>query len=128
MQELIDALSPGAFEALVRARLKAARKPGCVRVVSGQVLRAAAEAGNSFARFLRALRMGLGARGSGPKVTEALQLFAPGFRHGTMDDLLQIARKAATDLWRTRSRCWTSWRRIEQWRATGMTCSCMAKI
>ncbi len=93
VQELIDALSPGAFDTLVRARLKAARKPGCVRVASGQVLRAAAEAGNSFARFVRALRMGLGARGSDPKVAEALQLFASGFRNSTMDDLLQVARK-----------------------------------
>jgi len=93
VQELIDALSPAAFETLVQTRLKAARKRGCVRVASGQVLRAAEQAGSSFARFLRALRMGLGTRGKDPKAVEALQLFTPEFRHSTMNDLLQIARK-----------------------------------
>ena len=62
-----------------------------VAVASGQLLRAMEQSGMSFSRFVRALRMGLGNRSGDPKVAEALKLFGPGFRHGTMSSLLAIA-------------------------------------
>jgi hypothetical protein len=49
--------------------------------------------GLSFARFLRALRMGLGNRFGDPKVAQGLALFKSAFRKSTMPQLLEIARK-----------------------------------
>jgi Mg-chelatase subunit ChlD len=49
--------------------------------------------GSPFARFMRALRMGLGNRHADPIVAEALALFGKRFRHLDMNGLLEIARK-----------------------------------
>jgi hypothetical protein len=49
--------------------------------------------GSSFARFFRALRMGLGNRHGDPLVEEALGWFDKRFRHSTMPELLELARK-----------------------------------
>ena len=47
----------------------------------------------SFARFVRALRMGLGNRHGDPKVAQGLELFRGRFRHSAMAGLLDMARK-----------------------------------
>jgi len=91
VENLFKVLGPQTFEVLTHAHLTAARKKGCVRINSGHVLRAAEQANHSFARFLRALRMGLGNRWDDPLVAEALTLFGPDFRRSSMDDLLQVA-------------------------------------
>jgi len=51
------------------------------------------KAGLSFARFLRALRMGLGNRHKDPKVAAGLALFRRKFRASSMVELLEIARR-----------------------------------
>jgi hypothetical protein len=93
VDDLFQALGPQVFRVLSRIRLRPARQSGCVRVGSGHVLRSAQQAGQSFPRFLRALRMGQGNRSGDPKVGEALALFGPDFRHSEMADLLRIARE-----------------------------------
>src|SRR6185312_2718721 len=69
------------------------RKWGCVVVDSGRVLHEIEKTGLSFARFLRALRMGLGNRHQDPKVAEGLALFRGKFRRSTMPDLMAVARR-----------------------------------
>jgi Mg-chelatase subunit ChlD len=49
--------------------------------------------GLSFARFVRALRMGLGNRHEDPKVQAGLDLFRGKFRKSSMADMLEIAKK-----------------------------------
>ncbi len=90
---LLERLGDRAAEVLTRIPLGAARKPNHVLVPSGRLLRALEGAGHSFARFIRALRTGLGNRSGDPKVAEGLQLFNSGFRKSTMPQLLDIARK-----------------------------------
>jgi hypothetical protein len=51
------------------------------------------KAGLSFARFFRALRMGLGNRHNDPKVAQGLALFKGRFRQSSMAELLAKARK-----------------------------------
>jgi hypothetical protein len=90
---LLGALGGRAFSVLTRVRLRLARRPGCVAISNGEVLQEMERAGLSFARFVRALRMGLGNRHKDPKVAQALALFGGDFRHSNMDRLLEIARK-----------------------------------
>ena len=78
---------------LTRVPLGAAWKDGCVSIGSGRLLREMDSLGLSFARFFRALRLGLGDRSGDPRVAEALALFKGRFRHSTMAQLLEIARK-----------------------------------
>ncbi len=93
VEELVEALHLQAFAVLVRTRLQLGWKPDCVRIGSGQLLRALERGGDSFARFMRALRMGLGDRHGDPKVAEALDLFGGRFRDSQPDALLGIARE-----------------------------------
>ena len=98
IEPLIEGLGRHAFAALTSKRLGVARRPGAVRVDVGGVLRRLEKEGQSFARFLRALRMGLGDRHGDQKVQAALALFrgargAPGFRASSMPRLLEIARE-----------------------------------
>ena len=89
--ELFRVAGGQAFRILTRCRLRPGRTAASVSVANGQLLRAMEQSGMSFSRFVRALRMGLGNRSGDPKVAEALKLFGPGFRHGTMTSLLAIA-------------------------------------
>jgi hypothetical protein len=87
---LLAYLGRHADEVLPRVPLGAGRKPGHVVVASGRLLREMEGAGSSFARFLRALRMGLGNRFGDPKVAAGLALFRSSFRKSTMPQLLDI--------------------------------------
>ncbi len=60
---------------------------------NGALLQELSRQGSAFARFVRALRMGLGNRYRDPKVAEALALLQRGFRRAHMEDLVAIARK-----------------------------------
>jgi hypothetical protein len=93
VESLLGALRGQAFAVLSTTHLGVARQNGCVLVSSGKVLLQMERAGMSFARFVRALRMGLGNRHGDPKVAQGLELFRNRFRHSTMDDLMVVTRK-----------------------------------
>ena len=59
---LLDALQAHSFDVLSKTPLEIARNPQAVRVAGGRVLVQMEKLGSSFARFVRALRMGLGNR------------------------------------------------------------------
>jgi hypothetical protein len=90
---LLGCLQGRAFPVLAATKLGVARRAGCVLVEGGRVLLEMEKAGLSFARFVRALRMGLGNRHRDLKVAEALALFRRRFRSSTMPELLDIARR-----------------------------------
>jgi hypothetical protein len=103
VEELLGRLQGQAFDVLTATRLGAARRPGHVVVESGRLLLEMEKAGLSFARFVRALRMGLGNRHHDPKVAEALELFKGTFRKSSMADLHAIARRLRAIFgWETR--------------------------
>jgi len=93
VDQLLSSLSSRAFAVLSSATLNVARAAGCVQVESGRILLEMEQAGMSFARFFRALRMGLGNRHNDPKVAEGLKLFRGKFRNKEMPDLLAIAKR-----------------------------------
>jgi hypothetical protein len=90
---LLNLLQGRAAQALRETRLGVARRPDCVTVSCGNLLRVLEEAGTSFARFVRALRMGLGDRHGDEKVARGLALFKGGFRNHDMQQLLEVTRK-----------------------------------
>jgi hypothetical protein len=87
---LLEALAERAFAVLSRTRLTPALRPGAVGVQSAALLHEMERAGLSFARFVRALRMGLGDRHADPRVARALALFERGFRKQKMAGLYEI--------------------------------------
>src|SRR5262249_3977529 len=93
VETLLAALQARAFEVLTRHPLGVSRRRGCVTVQNGRLLLAMERAGLSFARFMRALRMGLGNRHGDPKVAEGLALFKGKFRKADMPALLDPARR-----------------------------------
>jgi hypothetical protein len=93
VDHLLACLQGRAFPVLPAVRLGAARLRGCVVIEGGRVLLEMEKAGLSFARFVRALRMGLGNRHADPKVAEGLALFRKRFRASSMPELLDIARR-----------------------------------
>jgi hypothetical protein len=90
---LLDSLQGRVFDVLTSTRLNAARRRGCVVVQSGRILLEMEKAGMSFARFFRALRLGLGNRHHDPKVAEGLALFRTGFRQSSMENLYEISKR-----------------------------------
>jgi hypothetical protein len=90
---LLAALGADACAVLGQAPLGLSRVTGSVRVESGALLTKMERHGLSFARFARALRMGLGDRHGDPRVAAALALFDKRFRHLDMDGLLALARR-----------------------------------
>jgi len=70
----------------------AARAQESVGVRQGVVLAALAQAGNPFARFMRALRLGWGNRDGDPIVAAGLALFGRRFKKAGNLELLEIAR------------------------------------
>lgn len=93
VERLLEALGANAFSVLCACRLQAAARPGAVRVQTGAVLQELEKRGSSFARFMRALRMGLGDRHGDPKVQAGLALFKKRFRKSSMSHLWQITRE-----------------------------------
>src|SRR5690606_28502170 len=86
VERLLHMLRGAAFEVLTRVRLDVAY----VRVDGGRLLLEIARCDNPFARFVRALRMGLGDRDGDPRVEAGLALFKGGFRHLDMTGLWKI--------------------------------------
>jgi len=93
IEQLFQSLQGHAFEVLTSTRLEAARKYNAVAVSSGRLLHQMERAGLSFARFFRALRMGLGNRHEDPRVEQGLELFRGKFRKSDMRQLKTIAEK-----------------------------------
>jgi hypothetical protein len=93
VEVLLDTLQSRAFAVLSRGDLQVARDRASVSVSSGGLLLAMERSQLSFARFMRALRMGLGNRQGDPLVARGLDLFRRNFRKGDMTSLLQIARE-----------------------------------
>jgi hypothetical protein len=75
---------------LSACEITTARRPTALRIETGQVLTELEAAGSSFAKFVRAMRMGLGRRHADPKVNEALALFGKGFKRSDMERLYEI--------------------------------------
>jgi len=93
VSDLLRVLGVNAFAVLSSCSLELGHDPNRVRVDSGALLRTLSELGHSFARFMRALRMGLGNRHEDPKVEAALALFRPSFKKLEMPALLDVAYK-----------------------------------
>lgn len=93
VESLFAALQHRTFEVLSAAPMDVARRYGCVAVLNGRVLTLMEKAGLSFARFVRALRMGLGNRHDDPKVEAGLALFKGRFRKSDMPTLYEITKK-----------------------------------
>lgn len=84
-----------AFEVLSAEALGVAFDPTCVQVERGALLRELDRRGHAFARFVRALRMGLGDRHEDEQLQRALSLFRGGFRHLDMEGLYEVVLKLA---------------------------------
>jgi len=92
--QLLAQLGPAAALILREVSLQPGFWASTVWVESGALLRALEEQGHGWARFVRALRMGLGNRQDDPRVAEALRLFrGKQFRKSSMEDLLVIAKR-----------------------------------
>jgi hypothetical protein len=91
---LFEVLRGSMLEVLSSATVRFALDAETVVVEHGRLLQALEKSGSSFARWVRALRMGLGDRHNDEKVSRALELFSGvSFRKSTMRELLEIARK-----------------------------------
>lgn len=93
--QLLNMLMGAAFEALSSQSLGVAYHEDSVVVQRGVLLRELDRIGHPFARFVRALRMGLGNRHGDPLVAEALELFKGGFRRSDMQQLWEITLRLA---------------------------------
>lgn len=88
---LLQMFQASSFDALCARPLGVAFDENAVVVDSGLVLRELDRRGHPFARFVRAMRMGLGNRHGDPLLERALALFKGGFRHKDMRGLYEIA-------------------------------------
>jgi hypothetical protein len=95
LEMLLQRTGADAFAVLTQVKLGVAYDRTCIAVQNGKLLRLLDAGGNSFARFMRALRMGLGNRSRDPKVAEALRLFKGDFRDSDMARLYEIAKRLA---------------------------------
>lgn len=91
LKKVLQMLQASALDALSARPLGVAFDPASVVVDSGLVLRELDRRGHPFARFVRAMRMGLGNRHDDPLLARALSLFKGGFRHKDMRGLYEIA-------------------------------------
>jgi hypothetical protein len=92
---LLSMLLGAALPVLSSRALGVAFKEDCVVVQRGFLLRELERVGQPFARFVRALRMGLGDRHGDPTLQEALELFKGRFRHHDMEGLYQVTLRLA---------------------------------
>lgn len=90
LDTILSLLGCRAFATLVENPPSVARDPDSLLVRGGAVLLAMDKAGQSFSRFFRALRLGLGDRTGDLKVAAALALFGKQFRQSTMQELYQV--------------------------------------
>jgi hypothetical protein len=91
VQRLLQMFQASSFDALSARPLGVAFEDDSVVVDSGLVLRELDRRGHPFARFVRAMRMGLGNRHGDPLLDRALALFKGGFRHKDMRGLYEVA-------------------------------------
>ena len=87
---LVRTLGPSTVPTLAAAGLGAARQRGAISVGAGALLRGLEAQGDSFGRFVRALRTGLGERHGDPLVAQALALFDKGFRKRDNEGLWEV--------------------------------------
>jgi hypothetical protein len=95
VMELLMMLRADAPAVLADIGPEVAHDPACLRIEGGRVLGRLDELGHSFARFVRALRMGLGNRSGDAKVDLALTYFGAGFRSLGMHGLLRVTKAVA---------------------------------
>jgi hypothetical protein len=95
LSQLLETLRAGSFDALSSHAMAVAHDPDAVIVHRGRLLRELERSGQPFARFVRALRMGLGNRDGDPLLEQALALFDRRFRHHDMDGLYRVALRLA---------------------------------
>lgn len=94
--KLLDWLVVDAFAVLTKIELGVAFDQACVVMRNDRLLLALEASGSSFARFVRALRMGQGNRSGDPRVETALALFPRGdFRRYDMKALWQVTQQLA---------------------------------
>ncbi|MFO0612232.1 MAG: vWA domain-containing protein [Polyangiaceae bacterium] len=93
VRRVLSHVGAAAVSVLPGVGLGVARDDASVMIETGSFLFTLEKSALSFARFARALRMGLGNRHADPKVAEALELFGPSFKSSTMEQLLEIADK-----------------------------------
>ena len=93
LTDLLRMLGARALAVLPAAHLGVCRNSGEVTIDNGQLLQEMERQGSSFARFFRALRMGLGNRHNDPKVEAGLKLFGRKFRHMSMKELWKVVRE-----------------------------------
>ena len=93
VDRLLNMLLASAAEALCERPLGVAFDEESVEVPGGALLRELDRRGHPFARFVRAMRMGLGNRSGDPLLQRALDLFKGNFRHNDMQALYEIALK-----------------------------------
>ncbi len=91
VSQLLNMLQASTFGALSVRPLSVAFDATAVEIDSGLVLRELDRRGHPFARFVRAMRMGMGNRHDDPLLHQALALFKGGFRHQDMRGLYDIA-------------------------------------
>ncbi|MEZ4247747.1 MAG: HEAT repeat domain-containing protein [Polyangiales bacterium] len=91
---LLGALGPRSVLLLI-GNVKPSFDIASVHVSSGELLRASSASGSSFARFVRALRMGMGDRDADPLVAEALSYFDRGFKDLDTKALYDLTLKLA---------------------------------
>ncbi|HET6582948.1 MAG TPA: vWA domain-containing protein, partial [Nannocystaceae bacterium] len=95
VDRLLGMLLGAAVEVLPGLDMGVAYSEDCVRVDSGRILAELDRRGHPFARFVRALRMGLGNRSGDPRVDAALALFKGGFRQLDMAGLYRVTQQLA---------------------------------
>lgn len=93
--DLLRMLNGAAIDVFAAVRPAVAFDEASVRVESGRLLAELDRVGHSFARFVRALRMGLGDRSGDPLVATALTYFGTGFRQLDMHGLMRVTRALA---------------------------------
>ncbi|HVH97829.1 MAG TPA: hypothetical protein VM869_03940 [Enhygromyxa sp.] len=92
---LLEQLGASSFSILSSKPTAPAHDPKQLRVQRGDLLQALEANGSSWARFARALRMGLGDRWDDPRVQAGLDLFKGRFRHADMAELWRITEALA---------------------------------
>lgn len=95
LQRLLAMLLSASAAVLSARPMGVAHDETSVVVQRGFLLRELERTGHPFARFVRALRMGLGDRHGDPILREALSLFTGGFRHSDMARLYEITKRLA---------------------------------
>lgn len=93
VEYLLELLGARAFAVLTRTPLGAAHDTRSVSVSGGALLAEMEKNDFAFAKFVRALRMGLGSRHGDPRVDAGLALFDRGFRRRDVEGLWEIVLK-----------------------------------